>query len=172
MEGGTPKSRLFESSTRLPLVGETADPWIFLVLAALVAASVLGIAFPHAIFPGDRDARGHVIQAAAGCLVILGAYFTAVNIREARAHQAAERLGRTIDQLGSGDEAVRVAAVKLLQSMALERLDLPSQSAGEAMDARNGAIREALTVVAEGEEGLRSADLARDVLRDLSARGF
>lgn len=164
-----PKARLFDLSTRIPLVRETADPWIFLVLAALVVVTAFAVTFPQDVFPGDKDARGHVIQVAAGFLVILGAYFTAVNIREARAQQAFDRLCRVIEQLGSGNEAVRIGAIRLLESIALEKLDLPGGSTGEVMRARNAAIREALESVVRESNGLPSTDLARQVLRDLEA---
>jgi len=161
---------MFDLTGKLPIVGETADPWIFLVLMTLVAVAALGVAFPDDVFPGDDDARAHVIQVAAGLLVILGAYFTAVNIREARAHQAFDRLCRVIEQLGNGNEAVRVGAVKLLESIALEKLDLPSGSAGEAMRARRNAIREALRAVAEESAERPSSELARQALQKLEAR--
>jgi hypothetical protein len=172
MTGREPKARLFDLSTRVPLVRETADPWIFLVLTALVAVTTLAVIFPEDVFSGDRDARGHVLQVAAGLLVILGAYFTAVNIREARAQQAFDRLCKVIEQLGSSSEAVRVGAVKLLESIALEKLDLPSGNSGEVMLARHGAIREALACVAQESTELSSSALARQVLRDLDARRF
>ncbi len=155
----------------MPLVGDTADPWIFLVLTALVAVATFGVLFPEDVFPGDDDARAHVIQVAAGLLVILGAYFTAVNIREVRAQQAFDRLCKVIEQLGNGSEAVRLGSIRLLESIALEKLDLPSGSAGEVTRARRDAIREALAALAAESAELPCGELARRVLEDLEARG-
>jgi hypothetical protein len=164
------KARLFDVSTRIPLVRETADPWIFLVLAALVLATLFAVSFPGEVFPEDDDARTHVIQLAAGALVILGAYFTAVNIREARAQQAFERLCRVIDQLGSETEAVRLGALRMLESIALEELDLPGGSTEAVLDARRRAIGEALAAVARDSADLPCGALAREVLQELEAR--
>jgi hypothetical protein len=164
------KARLFDLANRMPIVGDTADPWIFLVLTALVAVATFGVLFPEDVFPGDSDARAHVIQVAAGLLVILGAYFTAVNIREVRAQQAFDRLCKVIEQLGSGSEAVRLGSIRLLESIALEKLDLPSGSAGEMMRARRDAIREALASIAGESAELPYGELARRVLQDLEAR--
>lgn len=166
------KSKLFYISTRIPLIRETADPWIFLVLTALVVAAAFGIFCPETVFPGDEDARTHVIQVAAGMLLILGAYFTAVNIREARAQQSFDRLCKVIDQLGSDSETVRVGAIRLLESIALEKLDLPGGSAGQVRRARQKAILDALASVSEELAGSPSAKLARDVLTDLEAAGL
>jgi hypothetical protein len=172
MAGQELKARLFSLSTRIPLAKETADPWIFLVLVALVVVATVGVVFPEDVFPGDEDARSHVIQVAAGFLVILGAYFTAVNIREARAQHAFDRLCKVIEQLGSESEAVRIGAIRLLESIALEKLDLPGGSTGRVMRARNDAIVEALGSVAQESAGLPSTGLARQVLQDLEARGL
>ncbi len=165
-----PKARLFDFAGRIPVARETADPWIFLVLIGLVAATVVALVFAREVFPDDDDARGHVIQLATGMLVILGAYFTAVNIREVRAQQTFDRLCRVIEQLGSDSEPVRVGAIRLLESIALEKLDLPAGSAGSALEARHVAVREALASVA-AERGERpSVELAQRVLGELDAR--
>jgi len=76
------RTRLFDLAGRIPIVHETADPWIFTVLLLLIGIAAYGVINADSVFPGDKDARAHVIQAAAGFLVILGAYFTAVNLRE------------------------------------------------------------------------------------------
>jgi len=167
-----PKAKLFEASTFLPFVGETADPWIFLVLSALVAVTVAGVALPHVVFPRDRDARSHVIQVAGGLLVVLGAYFTAVNIREVRAQQAFERLCKVIEQLGDPSEHVRIGSVRLRESIALEDLDLTSGSMGDVRRARRNAIRDALVSVAGDQHKRGSADAARQVLLRLEQRGI
>lgn len=157
------------ASTRIPIVRETADPWIFLMLAGLVLLTALALAFPDEVFSGDKDARTHVIQVAAGLLVILGAYFTSVNIREVRAHQSFERLHKVIGQLESESEAVRIGAIRLLESIALEKLDLPTGSAGEVTRARRKAIREALDAFARESQGPAVA-VAQEVLANLGAR--
>jgi hypothetical protein len=170
MAGPGLKARLFDLSSRIPLVRETADPWIFLVLSVLFVATAFAVVFPEDVFAGDRDARSHVIQVAAGLLVVLGAYFTAVNIRESRNQQAFDRLCRVIDQLGVESEAVRVGAVRLLESIALEKLDLPSGSTGDVLRARQHAVRDVLAAVARESTGSPSSDLAARVLSDLEAR--
>lgn len=161
------RTRLFDLAGRIPIVHETADPWIFTVLLLLVGLATYGVINADSVFPGDKDARAHVIQVAAGFLVILGAYFTAVNLREARAHQAFDRLCRAVDQLGSESDAVRVGAVHLLESLALERLDLPTGSAGEVMQAKRSAIFEALEALAGDPAAGRSGEQARQVLHRL-----
>jgi hypothetical protein len=161
---------MFDFAGRIPVARETADPWVFLAMIGLVAATAAGLVFAHDVFPGDDNARGYVIQLAAGMLVILGAYFTAVNIREARAQQAFDRLCRAIEQLGSDSEPVRVGAVRLLESIALEKLELPTGSAGDALAARQKAIREALALVSAERDGRPSVELAQRVLGELEAR--
>jgi len=156
-------------STRVPIVRETADPWIFLMLVGLVLATILALIFPEQVFSGDRDPRTHIIQVAAGLLVILGAYFTSVNLREVRAHQSFERLCKTIGQLESDSEAVRIGAIRLLESLELEKLDLPTGSAGEVTSARRQAIREALEAFARESQGPAVA-VAQEVLATLDAR--
>ena len=77
-----PKARAFDVANRLPLVSETARP-VDVRGARLVRHSpAAAVAFPGVIFPRHHDARSHVLQVAGGLLVILGAYFTAVTIRE------------------------------------------------------------------------------------------
>lgn len=172
MTGGTgPKARLFDVAGRIPIVKETADPWVFLELAILVVAVGFGVAFPDAVFPGDEDARTHMLQVGAGVLVIFGAYFTAVNIRQARSDQAFDRLHKVIDQLGSDSEAVRAGAIRLLQSILLEKMDLPSGTAGEAMAARRKAVEDALSAVADEAGERPSTALAEEVLNELRASG-
>jgi hypothetical protein len=170
--GGTgPKARLFDVAGRIPIIKETADPWVFLELLVLAVAVGLGVAFPDAIFPGDEDARTHVLQVGAGALVLLGAYFTAVNIRQVRADQAFDRLHKVIDQLGSDSEAVRAGAIRLLQSILLEKMDLPSGTAGEAMAARRKAVENALAAAVAEAGGRPSTALAERVLNELRASG-
>jgi hypothetical protein len=167
MKGGGLRTWLFDLAGRIPIVRETADPWIFTVLLLLVGLATFGVLDPNSVFPGDDDARAHVIQVAAGFLVILGAYFTAVNLREVRAHQAFDRLCRAVDQLGSESDAVRIGAVHLLESLALERLDLPTGSAGEVMRAKKSAIFDALEVLADDPAAGSSGERARQVLLKL-----
>jgi hypothetical protein len=162
---------MFGLAGRIPLVRETADPWVFLELVVLVVVAGLGVAFAGAIFPGDDEARSHVLQVAAGVLIVFGAYFTSVNIREVRAHQAFERLQTVIDQLGSDSEAVRAGAIRLLQSIALEKLDLPTGSTGEVVVARQRAVEDALSAVAAEAGDRPSKALAAEVLRELRASG-
>lgn len=164
-----PKARIFTLSTRVPLVRETADPWIFLVLLALVVVATAGVILAGDVFPGDKDARTHVIQVATGLLVILGAYFTAVNIREVRAQRSFEQLCAVIDQLGSQSESVRVGAIRLLQSLAHEELDLPGGALGRVVETRRLAILDALAVVAGEHPATPCADLANEVLEDLES---
>lgn len=164
--------RLTPSSPRLPLLAGAADPLILLVLVGLGLLAALGTAFAGQVFPDDHDARGHVIQIAAGVLVLLGAYFTAVTVREARAQQAFERLQKTIDQLGSNSEAVRIGAIRPLEGIAWEKLDLPNSSSAAAVTAsRPLAVWDVLSAVANEPAGTAPA-LARAVLDDLKDHGF
>jgi len=131
-----PKARLFAFCNRLPLIGEVDDPVTATALLVFVAATLVAVAFPGLVFPRDHSARTHVLQVAAGILVVVGAYFSAVTLREARAHRHAERLIRIVEQLGNGSTAVRVAAVRLLQSIAFEEPAVPSAHATEEVVSR------------------------------------
>ncbi len=164
-----PRDLLFALSNRVPLVREASDPMVLLVLAILVVATAIAVVFPSDVFPGDKDARSHVLQLAGGVLVLFAAYFTSVNLRETRAQHAFERLSRAIEQLGSESEPVRIGAIKLLESIALERLELPSGTGGSAAIARHEAVREALEAVAREPAGSSPSDLAREVLQKLEA---
>lgn len=163
---------MFEASKRIPVVGETVDPWIFLLLLGLAGSTTVGVMFAGEVFPNEpeKDARSHVIQLAAGLIVLLGAYFTAVNIREARAQQAFDRLSKVIDQLASESDAVRMGAIRLLEGLAMERLDLPSGSYGHtARLARQNAIRDALGALASEPRDSPVRASARRVLAAIQA---
>ena len=165
--GRGPRDLLFALSNRIPLVREATDPMMFLVLATLVVATGFAVFFAEDVFPGDEDARSHVLQLAGGLLIVLGGYFTSVSLREIRAQQAFDRLCRVIEQLGSDSEAVRVGAIKLLEGLTLEKLELPSGTAGAAARTRQEVIREALEAVAREADGLPPSALARQVLQRL-----
>jgi hypothetical protein len=162
-----PKERLFAVCYRIPVIKELADPIIATVLVFVLLIAVVGITIPGAIFPHDSGARGHVMQAVGGLVVIFGAYYASVNLREARAQQYLERLSTIITQVGNPNEAVRLGAIRMLQSTALERPALPSDSmAARAVNARRMAISEVLESVSnEGDR--REARLAATVLAEL-----
>jgi hypothetical protein len=162
-----PKERLFGLSDRIPLVKEAADPIVAAVLGLLVVLAIVGISIPGEIFPHDNAARSHILQLAGGLILVLGAYYTSVNLRELRAHQYLDRLAKNIELLGAPNQAVRMGSIRLLQGIALERPALPvdSTTAGAA-SARRHAIREALETVSEADDA-RTAQLAATVLAEL-----
>ena len=166
-----PKHALFGVFDRIPVVKEMADPIVAGVLGVLVLLTIAGVALPGQVFPHDHEARSHVMQIAAGLVVVFGAYYAAVNIREVRGQKYLERLSNVIDQVGSSQPAVRLGGIRLLQSIALERPLLPSDSmTTTAAVARKQAIREVLRSVSE-EGDTDVAQLAALVLKELTAGG-
>lgn len=167
-----PKTRAFSLFDRIPIVGEFADPIIATVLLAIMAVTAGALLLSSQIFPHDHEARSHVIQIAGGLVLILGLYYASVTVRELRAQQYLERLSTLISQLASTNEAVRAGTLRLLQSAALERPTLPSDSTTEgAAQARRRAIWEAVTLVSKEGDSDASA-LAAAICRELTAQGF
>lgn|SRR5271170_5140865 len=166
------KTRVFSVFDRIPIVSEFADPIVATVLLAIIAVTAGALLLSSQIFPHDSEARSHVIQIAGGLVLILGLYYASVTVRELRAQQYLERLSTLIGQLSSTNEAVRVGTLRLLQSAALERPTLPSDSTTEgAAQARSRAIWEAITQVSR-ENDSDAAVLAALICRELAAQGF
>ena len=166
------KTRIFSIVDRIPIVREFADPIIAAVLLAIITVTASALLLSSQIFPHDSEARSHIIQIAGGLVLILGLYYASVTVRELRAQQYLERLSTLIGQLSSTNEAVRVGTLRLLQSAALERPTLPSDSTTEgATQARSWAIWEAITQVSR-EDDSGAAVLAALICRELAAQGF
>jgi hypothetical protein len=162
-----PKERLFAICDRIPLVKEAADPIVATVLGLLAVLAVVGVSIPGEIFPHDSAARSHILQVAGGLVLLFGAYYVSINLRELRAQQYLERLAKNIELLGSPSQVVRIGAIRLLQSVALERPALPADSTtARAARARRQAIREVLEAMSEAEDA-RTARLATTVLEEL-----
>ena len=167
-----PKTRLFATINRAPIVGELADPIVASVLGTLVIITIVAIALPSAVFPRDHDGRTHVLQIAGGLLVVFGVYYTSIAVRDRRAHEYLERLAACIGQLDSTCKATRVGAVRLIQGIALETPVLPSDSTTEgALTARRDAIWDVLCELSrDPDEDV--AELATRVREELTATGF
>jgi hypothetical protein len=166
------KARVFSVFDRIPIVSEFADPIVATVLLAIIAVTAGALLLSSQIFPHDSEARSHVIQIAGGLVLILGLYYASVTVRELRAQQYLERLSTLIGQLSSTNEAVRVGTLRLLQSAALERPTLPSDSTTEgAAQARSRAIWDTITQVSR-ENDSDAAVLAALICRELAAQGF
>jgi hypothetical protein len=164
------KGRLFAFCDRLPLIGETADPVIAAMLVGIGLLTLIAVAIPSAIFPGDKDARSHVIQVAAGVVLILGAYFAPVSIRELRSQQYSDRLGRIFDQLASSNEVTRIGAIRLLHAVAIEQRALPADAGTKAATiARRRAIWDVLSVISKDQDSTLArlaAEIQADLLKD------
>jgi hypothetical protein len=166
-----PKNVLFSISNRIPLLREAADPVIATVLWTLLIATAGAVALPGEIFPHDHDARTHVLQIAGGLLLVLGAYATSIALRDRRATEYLTRLADAIGKLDSSTLPARAGTIRLVQSLALERPTLPSDSTTEgALSARRAAIWDALCMI-EGRDPELAA-LAEQVLGELRASGF
>lgn len=162
-----PKERLFGLCDRIPFIKETADPVVATVLALLLLLAIVGISIPGQIFPHDNAARSHVMQMAGGLVVVFGAYYATVNLREVRAQRYLDRLSTVIEQVGSPSEPVRLGSIRLLQSAALEKPALPSDSmTAGAVAARQKAIREVLDAIS-GEGDTPAARLAARVITEM-----
>lgn len=162
--GATPnsKDRLFSISERLPLLGGAADPFMAAVLGAFICVTLVAVEMPDRIFPGDKDARTHVLQLAGGLLVVGGFYFVAVTLRSTRAMQHADRLVTTIALLASADDATRIAAIRLLEAMAHPNPNFPKDNASHAMAAaQREAILDALRFAANEPARPVTASTAR-----------
>ena len=66
MTARPPKERLFAMTGRIPLVGEGADPFMFVVLMAVAIIAVVVIVFAHDIFPtiGTHGVTSYRLSAA------------------------------------------------------------------------------------------------------------
>jgi hypothetical protein len=145
------KDRLFAFSERVPLLGRSRDPFMAMVLSGFAAVVLLAVALPEAVFPGDHEARTHVLQLAGGFLVLGGFYFVAVNLRDNRAAQHADRLVATLGLLASKDKATRTAAIVLLEEMSTINPNLPQDSISRATAmAQRRAILAALDIAQAG----------------------
>ena len=167
-----PKDKLFDFVNRLPLLGEMADPIVASVLLVLVSVTIFGLASPHAVFPHDHTPRSHILQAAGGLLVVFAAYYSAIALRDRRAHEYLDRLAKALSDLASDSVATRVGAIRLLQSLALERPVLPPDSTTiGALRARKAAIWEALSALDQDESSVVQ-ELAGRVRNELTRAGF
>jgi hypothetical protein len=169
------KDRLFTVSERIPLLGGAADPFMATVLGVFICVTLVAVEMPDRVFPGDRDARTHVLQLASGLLVVGGFYFVAVTLRSTRAMQHADRLVTTIALLGSADDATRIAAIRLLEAMAHPNPNVPKDNASRAMAAaQRDAIVDALRFAANEQARPLTASAAREAItavqRDTSSR--
>jgi hypothetical protein len=84
------KPRSLRFFARLPITRDAGDPeyaGVLLLFALIVGGGLLFLG-------GTSDAYGHVLQTAGGALVLLGLYFTGINLRWTRYEQYAGRLGR------------------------------------------------------------------------------
>ena len=155
------RDRLYTSAEKLPLVGGAAYPFMAAALGVFVILTSVAVLIPQYVFPGDKDARAHVLQLGGGLIVVGAFYFATVTLRASRAAQLADRIVATIALLGSESEAVPIGAVALLEDMSRENPNLPKDSVSRATNrAQKRAILQAL---AAGEEGTRrSAVAARD----------
>jgi hypothetical protein len=151
------KVRSFRFFENIWLIGDTGDPettGLLIIFATLVA---LALVAADVLLPHDRNAYSHVLQTAAGVVVLVGVYYTAANLRTAREEQYAARLATTIGQLGSETVAVRIGAIRLLEAMAWETPNVPTD-ARERVVARKKAILDVLTTVAS-EQSSPAADV-------------
>lgn len=153
------RDRLYTSAEKLPLVGGAAYPFMAAALGVFVILTSVAVLIPQYVFPGDKDARAHVLQLGGGLIVVGAFYFATVTLRASRAAQLADRIVATIALLGSESEAVRIGAVALLEDMSRENPNLPKDSVSRATNrAQKRAILQALT--AAGEEGTRRSAVA------------
>lgn len=165
------KDRIWGLCDHIPLIKETADPIVATVLGIVIVVTALGISFPGRIFPHDSAARSHVLQVAGGLVLIFGAYYTSVNLREVRAQQYLERLARIIEQTGNPSEPVRLGSIRLLQGALLEKPALPADSmSAKTATARQNAMLEVLRAISK-EGDSPASRLASDVLRELRQEG-
>jgi hypothetical protein len=161
------KHRLWRIPDHVPLVRETADPIVFSVLALFVVVAIAAFALATTILPHDHNSRSHILQLAAGLLLVFGAYYTSLAIRERRAEQYLNRLTELISQLESSSDAVRIGAIGLIKSLALETPALPSDSTTPVTrEARAEAILGALDAVAR-ENRPEVSPLAAEARADL-----
>lgn len=166
------KDRIWGWCDHIPLIKETADPIVATVLSLVIVLTAMGLSFPGQIFPHDNAARSHVLQVAGGLVLIFGAYYASVNLREVRAQQYLERLARVIDQVGSPSEPVRLGSIRLLQGALLARPALPADSmSAKTAEARRLAMLEVLKAISR-EGDTPAACLADDVLKELRQDGF
>ena len=151
------------------VLGGATDPAAALMLWIIAIVGGVAVALAgNAFFQHDKDARSHVIQLAGGVIVLFGAYFTARQLMNAQTQKYAERLGSTLEQLGSGSMSVRISAIRLLQGMLLESHGLPGDTRGRYIDAAwKAAIRDALKAFAEAEDPEHASDPDRRLAREI-----
>jgi hypothetical protein len=144
------KERLEEIPTHLPLIANASDPVVAAALWLVFLAATAGLIWAHRILPSDHEARTHIIQIAGGIVVLFGSYFAANRLAVQRSQQRAEMLRKLLDHLGSSRPAVRVGAVRLMESLALEP---PANrvAAGETQGQLR-AIHDALTALRASED--------------------
>jgi hypothetical protein len=138
-----------EALTRPPV------PLALIGLVTFVVITILSVRYAGDLFPDDREARGHVLQIAAGVLVTLGVYFTALGLTFNRWQKRVELLGEAIDRLVANNEAVRIGAVWTLEHLAY---DSP-RSRGQAFRTLSvhRAISAALEAAGPGSEAFTRA---------------
>lgn len=157
------KRRLaFKFFTQVPVIRDTGDPEYAGILLLFAGTVVAGL-----VLMGTHDYT-HVLQTAGGALVLLGLYFTGVNLRSARAEQYAARLISAIAHLASDSEAVRVATIRLLEAMLLEAPNVLSEEHARVTSYKQ-AVREALAVICD-EGDTYAASAARAVAANIRSR--
>jgi hypothetical protein len=107
----------------VPLLGDSEDPLLALVLWLLVGATFLSLFLATSIFTRESvgDARIHVLQTAGGVLVVLGTYTAVRTATMTRSRTASERLISTLALLDSGSEAAQIGAIAHLPTLARQR---------------------------------------------------
>lgn len=141
------KSRVYRASDRVPVLKEMADPVIAGCLGLVVVAAAIGLFFAGDLFPGDENPEATVLQTGGGLVLAIGVYFTAVNIRLARAAKHAEHIATVLGLLDTDREDVRVGAVKLLEAVGTEAPDVPGDIAS-----RRAAVARHASIIAVLEE--------------------
>jgi hypothetical protein len=118
--------------------------WL-IALAIVIAVALLGcvLAFPRLLYPPlsaaqlqgvtsadkrielqqvqdklQNDARATLLQGAAGLLLVIGAVATWWQLQISREGQLTERFSRSVEQLGSQNEDVRIGAFRTLERIA------------------------------------------------------
>jgi hypothetical protein len=149
---GYKKSRAFAFLRHVPVIRDTADPeyvGIFLLFMCVVVGALIA-------FGQSSSAYTKVLQTAGGVLVVLGVYFTVVNLRTSRVEQYVGRLIAAIGQLGSESKAVRLATIRLLEALVLEEPDVNVKDVERVARYKRAAI-EALAAIARPDENTEVA---------------
>lgn len=160
------KTRVYGAFDRVPVLREMADPVIAGCLAVVVLAVAVALVFAPDILPRDDNPEASIVQVGGGLVLVVGVYFTAVNIRLSRAANHSEHIATVLALLDTDREDVRLGAVKLLQAVGTESPDTPGDSASRAAArARQASIIGTLEVVAQGQSP--AAEAARQALAQL-----